>query len=231
MNLLRVSFFAHFCAGETADETKDTVARLNRSNVNAIMDYAAEADVELNAKSAAKLRDDLQHRKTGVISARTYEYSDESLCEANTDLILESIDNAAYAGGDQFVAMKLTAIAKPELLEKISSVLRAIKNLWINEFGSSVARLAVDRERFGKFIAAIGVSDDQRRGRPALLADRSQSRRQHRLHRVDASALHHVAADAPLLRADGYDLGLLTAVTRRGAPNYFTSLLPLLRGL
>jgi proline dehydrogenase len=227
MNLLRVSFFAHFCAGETADETKDTVSRLNRSNINAIMDYAAEADVELNA--AAKMRDDLQHRKTGVISARTYEYSDESLCDANTDLILESIDNAAYAGVDQFVAMKLTAIAKPELLEKVSSVLRAIKNLWINEFGSSVHASAVDRERFGKFIAAIGVS--MTNDEVDQLFSQIDLNRDGNIDYIEWTRLLSTTSllTRRFFRADGYDLGLLTAVTRRGGPNYFTSLLPLLQ--
>jgi proline dehydrogenase len=228
MALLRRSFFGHFCAGESAEDTKATVHKLAKCNVNAIMDYAAEADVAQTKSAADKLRGDVHHRKDGVVSARTYEYEDERGCEANTALILESINNAAYAGGDQFVAMKLTAIAKPELLEKISSVLRAIKNLWINEFGSSVAATAVDAERFRKFIASIGVS---------MSADEVDQlfRQIDKNHdgNIDYIEWTRLLSTTSLLTrrffvADGYDLGLLKAVTRRGAPNYFTSLLPLL---
>ena len=45
-------------------------------------------------------------------SARTFLYDGESECDANAQLILESIEDAAQVGGRQFVAMKMTAIAK-----------------------------------------------------------------------------------------------------------------------
>ena len=37
-------------------------------------------------------------------------------------------------------------------------MLRTIKNLWINEFGTAVEANAIDEERFASFIASIGVS-------------------------------------------------------------------------
>ena len=47
MKLLRATFFGHFCAGETAADAKNTVQTLRTANINAIMDYAAEADVQV----------------------------------------------------------------------------------------------------------------------------------------------------------------------------------------
>ena len=61
--VVRRTFFAHFCAGETADGTVDAVNRLREANVNAIMDYAAEADVEQDEIDA--LKDAVMHR-TGL---------------------------------------------------------------------------------------------------------------------------------------------------------------------
>lgn len=49
------------------------------------------------------------------------------------DVRVQSVEGAAKMGDNEFVAIKLTAIAKPELLEKISTVLRSIRLLWINE--------------------------------------------------------------------------------------------------
>lgn len=98
-----------------------------------------------------------KHRDAGVVAARTYKYEDEALCDANRDLMLECVDNAAALGDDQFIAIKLTALAKPELLEKISTTLRAIKDLWIGEFGRNTTAADVDLARFTKFVGSLGV--------------------------------------------------------------------------
>ena len=65
MNIIRYTFFAHFCAGETAEGTRPTVEKLARANVNAIMDYAAEADIEKDP--VAVMQDQVKRRKSGVV--------------------------------------------------------------------------------------------------------------------------------------------------------------------
>ena len=57
-----------------------------------------------------------------VHSARTFLYDGEAECDANADLILESIENAARVGGRQFVAMKMTAIAKVYFCVSVSTL-------------------------------------------------------------------------------------------------------------
>jgi hypothetical protein len=156
MSIVKRTFFAHFCAGEDVESIRPTIDALRRANINPIMDYAAEADVkQVNEKQM--LQDVANRRSDGVVAARTYQYEDEAVCDANRDLMLECVENAASLGNDQFIAIKLTALAKPELLEKISSVLLSIKNLWINEFGSTALRTDVNLERFVKFISSLGV--------------------------------------------------------------------------
>lgn len=43
--MMRPTFFAHFCAGEDGESIKPTIARLQRSGIGGILDYAAEADL------------------------------------------------------------------------------------------------------------------------------------------------------------------------------------------
>lgn len=43
--ILRSTFFAHFCAGESQEELLPVLDRLREAGVGAILDYAAEADV------------------------------------------------------------------------------------------------------------------------------------------------------------------------------------------
>ena len=59
--IVRHTFFAHFCGGTSGASIQSTVSRLQQQNVGAILDYAAEADVDPTPKQ-------------GIISARSYEY-------------------------------------------------------------------------------------------------------------------------------------------------------------
>ena len=58
--IVRHTFFEHFCGGTSGASIQSTVSRLQRQNVGAILDYAAEADVDPTPKQ-------------GIISARSYE--------------------------------------------------------------------------------------------------------------------------------------------------------------
>ena len=58
--IVRHTFFDHFCGGTSGASIQSTVNRLQQQNVGAILDYAAEADVDPTPKQ-------------GIISARSYE--------------------------------------------------------------------------------------------------------------------------------------------------------------
>jgi hypothetical protein len=67
--IVRHTFFEHFCGGTSGESIQSTVSRLQQQNVGAILDYAAEADVDPTPKQ-------------GIISARSYEYQPPPLtCE------------------------------------------------------------------------------------------------------------------------------------------------------
>ena len=52
--LLRPTFFAHFCAGETSEEVAHTIRFLQVQGVGGILDYAAEADVNQEGIAASR---------------------------------------------------------------------------------------------------------------------------------------------------------------------------------
>jgi len=43
--IVKRTFFAHFCAGETEAEIKPVMERLHNIGIGGILDYAAESDV------------------------------------------------------------------------------------------------------------------------------------------------------------------------------------------
>ena len=130
-SVIRASFFKHFCGGETECELMPVMDRLDRNGVGAILDYAAEADVD-NAPQA----DHAEHS----------DHLSEAVCNANAKIVMASIDAAAAARGGQepFAACKFTGIGQPELLERVSTLLSSLK----------VPSACLDEDTNGKLSAA-----------------------------------------------------------------------------
>jgi len=118
-SVIRVSF-QHFCGGETEGDLVPVMERLSTNGVGAILDYAAEADVDF---CSAPRGDHADHPET----------LSEVACDANATIVLTAIDAAAsVAEGNPnskvpFAACKMTGIGKPELLERISTVLVSLR--------------------------------------------------------------------------------------------------------
>ncbi|OQR93048.1 proline oxidase [Thraustotheca clavata] len=111
---LKQTFFGHFCAGEDAADIQPTLKQLDEAGIGAILDYAAEADVAAEKKSS------LDGVDANELQARTYDYSDEEMCDANAKIVSQAIRDAPENG---FAAVKCTALGKPELLQRMSSIL------------------------------------------------------------------------------------------------------------
>jgi len=120
-SVIRASFFKHFCGGETERDLVPVMERLSAHGVGAILDYAAEADVD---EGSAPRGDHADHPET----------LSEAACDANAAIVLTAIDAAAaVAEGNPnsklpFAACKMTGIGKPELLERISTVLVSLRD-------------------------------------------------------------------------------------------------------
>lgn len=106
--LLRHTFFAHFCAGETADDIGPSMRALEAANIGGILDYAAEADVS---------------------SVGEADQHDELECDLNAKISVMAIEAAAKQNTG-FAAIKLTSLGRPELLHHISTLLVDIRKLF-----------------------------------------------------------------------------------------------------
>ena len=119
-SVIRASFFKHFCGGETEGDLVPVMERLSANGVGAILDYAAEADVD---EGSAPRGDHSEHPET----------LSEMACDANAAIVLTAIDAASSVAERNpnskvpFAACKMTGIGKPELLERISTVLVSLR--------------------------------------------------------------------------------------------------------
>jgi proline dehydrogenase len=151
--ILKKTFFAHFCAGESSEDIKPVIAKLEKAGLGAVLDYAAEADVaEVD-----------ETRREGVVSARTYDYAGEAECDANAKICHSCIVTAGNRPNG-FSAIKITALGKPELLEHLSNVLNHTKKVFIQFCEEeNIVEGEVTLEQFKRGLKAINVTlDDER---------------------------------------------------------------------
>ncbi len=87
--MIKNTIFKQFCGGETIEEANDTALKLNRYNVNVIMDYAVEGK------------------------------NDESLFDKTTQTFINTIRFSADKNYIPFISLKVTGFCRFNLLEKI----------------------------------------------------------------------------------------------------------------
>eukprot|EP00694_Reclinomonas_americana_P007440 EC798587.1.p2 GENE.EC798587.1~~EC798587.1.p2 ORF type:complete len:136 (+),score=49.29 EC798587.1:314-721(+) len=125
--VLKKTFFGHFCGGEDGKSIQPVIALLQKNGVGAILEYAVEADLD-----PAKLQ---RAEKTGhskdVESARVLEYHGEGEAEANTEVVLSSIEAASHQENG-FAAVKVSALGYSDLLEHISDVQSEVWSLFVS---------------------------------------------------------------------------------------------------
>ncbi len=127
--LMRSTFFGHFCAGEDEESIRPTVERLEKSGVGAILDYAAEADVEddQNEKPVVHIP---TSTTIGKVQGRVYDYKNEELCDMHMETFRKAIQAVKNVSPTGFAAIKCTALGNPELLKRASTTLVEIRNLF-----------------------------------------------------------------------------------------------------
>lgn len=127
---LRYSLFNHFCAGESATGILPKMQHLKSFGVGGILDYAAEAkdDAPVEAEKPQKGAED--ETVGAPLSARTYEYTGEKMCDANAEIFLEAVRAVKDATPDGFAAVKLSGLGDPRLLERMSTCLVELAHLF-----------------------------------------------------------------------------------------------------
>jgi len=91
LSIIKRTMFAHFCGGESIDETRSTVVGLVRRGIGAILDYSVE----------------------GAGDSASFDHT--------TNEILATIDEAKGSKALPFTVFKVTGVASVELLERMQS--------------------------------------------------------------------------------------------------------------
>ncbi|KAF1772282.1 FAD-linked oxidoreductase-like [Phytophthora cactorum] len=120
---------------EDVNEIRPVIRKLETAGIGAILDFAAEADVEQPR--------DLNGVDQNLVSARTYAYDGEAACDANAAISRHAIidaSEAASTGEPAFVAIKCTALGKPELLMRMSAIIVQAQLLFHTLDGPNLSR-------------------------------------------------------------------------------------------
>ena len=168
------TFFSHFCAGEGEESIKPTVQWLKSNQIGAILDYAAEADIEeeesSNDNSSTLDKDETHTEATNILlntntplpqhypTARVYKYSTERECDANHEIFASAIRAVKNVTPEGFAAIKITALGNPLLLERWSSSLVEIRALFhrMDQNGTGMMNFEEFKTAWGEYFVMDG---------------------------------------------------------------------------
>lgn len=101
--------FGSLNAGETQKQLQPALKLLKAHGIGAILDYAAEDDVQ--AEEGPASRSELNDS----VVARTFDYDNEAKCEQHTGTFLRNIKAASDAPGQGFAAIKVMAWTREKM--------------------------------------------------------------------------------------------------------------------
>mmetsp|Transcript_38546 Transcript_38546/g.84604 ORF Transcript_38546/g.84604 Transcript_38546/m.84604 type:complete len:606 (-) Transcript_38546:79-1896(-) len=122
--VLRHTFFMQFCAGEDTESIRPRIESMQKANVGAILDYAAENEGEDSAEGPSIVTQPPYNQP-----ARTYEYKSENDCDRHVETFLSCIRSVRDVTPDGFAALKVTALGNPFLLERLSTAITESRKL------------------------------------------------------------------------------------------------------
>lgn len=159
-NVMKATFYGHFVAGEDQVAIRPVVNNNRKFGVKSILDYSVEEDLSTKEAKEAELKscappdleplsaqapndespdalrfqahEEFLDRREGVVSARTYFYEDEAKCDENLQTFKNCIDAVAGAvpDGSGFIAIKMTALGRPQFLLELSEVITSWRNFF-----------------------------------------------------------------------------------------------------
>lgn len=135
--LVKKSFYNYFCAGENDQELRDTVRKLSRNNIGAVLDYAAEADTEGFAPEPGVASGPDISMSSLVMKPNVQYPMDEGFFNENMKLYMMSIMHASLYSPRNVAgvtAVKVTGMCDPQLLARVSALLMSVHQSWCKHF-------------------------------------------------------------------------------------------------
>uniref|UniRef100_A0A2A4J486 Proline dehydrogenase n=1 Tax=Heliothis virescens TaxID=7102 RepID=A0A2A4J486_HELVI len=175
--IMKATFYGQFVAGEDQNTIKPTIERLRSFGVKSILDYSVEEDLsqeeaekrEVSASISAcgdkqeegqlkqyHVEQRFADRRYKVTSARTYFYLNEASCEKNMEAFLKSIDAVAgITKSTGLMAVKLTALGRPQLLLQLSEVIMRARN-YMQQIGGGTGNVLTHHKTIEDFQRYFG---------------------------------------------------------------------------
>lgn len=149
-SVLGATLAAQYTGGINLDALSPLVSNLNQKGIGAILDYCAEADVdveqcerdtELPAGPDAEderiqfiVNPNFMDRRKGFgQSARTYFFENDSGCDRNEEICRIAITTASAQTRAPFAAIKITALLDPEEMVPVSRVIQSLRSIYPTE--------------------------------------------------------------------------------------------------
>ncbi|KAG0057740.1 hypothetical protein BGZ83_003638 [Gryganskiella cystojenkinii] len=123
--VIRKTFFAQFCGGETADDCIGTMNQLKNAGIGSILDLSVEVDLD---------ETDLENQTPEEIRNRFNKSADHIAEQISTCI------ETASSLSKSFAAIKVTAMGSPLLLQQVSSTLTSLESRFKH----------IDQDRDGK---------------------------------------------------------------------------------
>ncbi|KAL6740353.1 hypothetical protein Aduo_013716 [Ancylostoma duodenale] len=147
--------------------SEDTVKTAKSSRLAAEVAPAAFKD-RVDSKTLQDTRqkyavhEEFADRRKDVVSARTYFYEGEDVCDRNRDIFMETVDAVASATqGEGFAAIKATALGRPTLLLKLSESIAQTHNFFKTLTGMEKIQFSrLSEEELVKKLKEFGVKTD-----------------------------------------------------------------------
>lgn len=156
------TLFRHFCAGVDEHDIVKPIKRLNAHGVGGILDYAAEAKEEGESPDGMVKEGKLPLKSSAT--ARVHEYPNEAKFDQNAEIFKHAITAVHNVSPNGFAAVKLSALGKPALLERMSMALIEIESFFAR-LGEGSSKVSFDQflmgwKRFFNFSSLEEVKAD-----------------------------------------------------------------------
>lgn len=130
--ILKATFYGHFCAGEDQITINPVIQKLKKAGVGSILDYAAENDESVEEMGSVQSRLELPDRTT--VAAQEYDQHSEAQFDQNESTFLQCINDVALGSNGEedigYAAIKITALGNPKLLARLSTAIVEAKRLF-----------------------------------------------------------------------------------------------------
>ena len=123
--LMRMTFYGHFVAGEDQNDIRQNVQNMMKYGVKAILDYSAEEDLVADNS----LKNITETDESGSLSKKFFHPS-EINSEKNKKIFIDCIDAVSDVTNQTGIAaIKITSLVRPQLLLNFSTLINQMKKL------------------------------------------------------------------------------------------------------